>query len=111
MTTTATFDGVVLRNIQSREGEDVAGTEKRLMSGFYNVQTSAIRPYKETLVCHTETWSDVSNIRAKIGTTARLIITGTNDPIDLNNVIIVGKVPWTIWGKGWEYSVTFAQTV
>lgn len=111
MTITATFDGVVLRDIQPREGEDEAGTSKRLLSGYWHVQTSAVRPYQETLVCHTESWTDISAIRAKIGTTGRLIITDTNDPIDLNNVIITGRIPWTSWGKGWEYSVTFTQTV
>jgi hypothetical protein len=109
--TTVTFDGVSLANVQPREGEDGAGTQRRLISGYYNVQTSAVRPYMETFVCHTEDWTDVSAIRAKIGTTGRLIITDANDAIDLNNVIIVGSVAWSAWGMGWEYRVTFAQTV
>lgn len=108
---TATFDGVVLRDVQPREGEDEAGTAKRLISGYLNVQTSTIRPYQETLVCHTESWADIAAIRAKIGTVGRLVIGDPVDPIDLSNVCIIGRVPRTKWGKGWEYRVTFAQTV
>jgi hypothetical protein len=107
---TTLFDGVSLANPVPRAGSDEAGTATRLLSGYWHTQTSAVRPYQESFVCLTESWTDVSNIRAKIGTTGRLVITGT-DPIDLANVTITGRITWAPWGSGWEYTVTFTQTV
>ena len=102
-----TFDSVELKNpiIFDRDTEAPIG-KAILLSGKQSTQPSTETALSITFRCSTETYSDVSNLRAKIGLKKTLSIDGA----DFTKCSISGKFKERQWYRGkWEYEVGFIQ--
>ena len=75
---TITFDSVELMNPAPFEiDRQVIINDTVLLSGKHSIQSTDETAISLTLKCQTDTLSDVTNLRAKIGTEASLVIDGT----------------------------------
>ena len=102
-----TFDSVELKKpiIFDRDSNPLTG-KTILLSGKHSTQTSTETALSIAFRCSTETYSDVSNLRAKIGLKKTLSIDGT----DFTKCSISGKFKEREWYPGkWEYEVGFIQ--
>jgi len=101
-----TFDSVTLINPEEFDLETIVKTnEVTLISGKNSVQTTTQTFIKVSFRCMTQTYSDVSNLRGKIGSKASLVIDGTT----YNNCAITGFKECQIIPNVWEYEVSFTQ--
>lgn len=102
-----TFDGIELKNpvIFNKEHNPITG-QTILLSGKQATQTSTETALSVSFRCSTETYSDVSNLRAKIGLKKTLVIDGTN----YTKCSISGIFKEREWYPGkWEYEMEFIQ--
>jgi len=104
---TVTFDGVSLKPSAPFDLAPVVLTnETTLLSGKTAVQTTTETGFRVKFECCTQTYSDVSNLLAKIGQKKTLIIDGTS----YTNCAIkswdrLEQDP----GSNWWYTVTFTR--
>lgn len=100
------FDSVELKNPEpfDRNNNPIAN-QTILLSGKRSVQMTTETALSITFRCSTETYSDISNLGAKIGLQKTLAINGTN----FTKCVISSfrKKEW-IPGK-WTYEVGFVQ--
>lgn len=103
---TVTFDGITLQNPEPFEIDpQIITNDTVLLSGKHSGQLSSETAISLTLVCYTATYSDVSDLIAKIGTKADLIIDGTT-----YTKCYISSFPRSLWAKGeWTYTVAFKQ--
>ena len=103
---TITFTGVELKNPEPFDIDpQVQIADTILLSGKHSMQSSSETALSATIKCHTETISDVTNLRAKIGTEGSLIIDGTT-----YTKCHISSWKDILWAKGkWEYTVGFKQ--
>ncbi|MCK5431638.1 MAG: hypothetical protein KAJ03_02780 [Gammaproteobacteria bacterium] len=102
---TITFDSVALTNpTPFEEVHGITITETLLLSGKTKIQSSATHRKKVGFDCLTETYTDISNLRAKIGTKAILSIDG-----DTCNAYITSFTETEIYPNRWQYAVEFTE--
>ncbi len=102
-----TFDTIDLINPEPFDrGDNVLTGITLLLSGKQSTQTSTETTLSISFRCQTETYSDISNLRAKIGLKKTLTINGT----DFLKCSISGKFIENEWAPGkWKYAVGFIQ--
>lgn len=100
------FDGITLSNPAPFEKDwGVQAKDTKLYSGKTYIQASTETRLAAAFKCETETYSDVSNLRAKIGTKATLTIDGSN----YTNCAIT-SFKESEWAAGkYTYEVSFIQ--
>jgi len=101
-----TFDGVVLVR-PSRPDIDWSPITNVvvLISGKRSVQSSSELGFSVGFICVTETYSNISDLRAKIGSPYTLVIDGVN----YTNCYISSFKERKIDDIHWEYSVGFVR--
>ncbi|MBC2746258.1 MAG: hypothetical protein HF975_04480 [ANME-2 cluster archaeon] len=101
-----TFDGVELKHPEPFEIDpQVIVNETVLLSGKRSLQSSSETAVSVTIKCHTDTISDVTNLRAKIGTEGSLVVDSTT-----YTKCHISAWSEVLWSKGkWEYTVGFKQ--
>jgi hypothetical protein len=102
-----TFDGVPLvrPSFPSFDRSPITDV-KVLISGKRSVQTSSELGFAVSFVCVTDTLTDISDLRAKIGAPYTLVIDGVN----YTNCYI--QSPWKeekIDNNNWKYTVSFVR--
>ena len=101
-----TFDSVTLTNPEPYEFDwDVRTNETVLLSGKRKIQSTSEIGLHIGFVCHTDTLSDVTNLRAKIGTKASLV---TGSDTYTNCYISLFKQTELLPGV-YEYTVEFRR--
>lgn len=103
---TITFDSIALTNPEPFERDwGVQTNEEKLYSGKTAMQTSTETRLAVSFRCETETYSDISNLRTKIGLKKTLSIDGTN----YTNCVIT-SFKEKMWAKGkYTYEASFVQ--
>ena len=103
---TVTFDSVELKSPEPFEVDrQVLIGDTVLLSGKHSVQGTTETAISCTIKCHTETASDVSTLRAKIGTEGSLVV-------DVTTYTKCHISSWseTEWAKDkFEYTIGFKQ--
>lgn len=102
-----TFDDVELKNPEpfDRDNNPIAN-QTILLSGKRSVQTTTETALSVSFKCSTETYSDISDLEAKIGLQKTLAINGTN----FTKCVISGNFRKREWIPGkWTYEVDFVQ--
>lgn len=101
-----TFDSLELKNPEPFERDwGVQTNETKLYSGKTAVQASAETRLAVTFKCYTETYTDISNLRAKIGAPYTLSIDGTN-----YTQCYITSFKEEEWSSGkYNYEVEFVQ--
>jgi len=107
MTYSVFFDGVELKNpIPFPLDHDPITKATLLLSGKQSVDTSPETALSVVFKCSTETYTDISNLRAKTGLKRTLTINETN----YTKCVISGKFREKQWYMGkWDYEVGFIQ--
>ncbi len=103
---TITFDSITLTNPEPFDKDwGVQANEEKLYSGKTAIQTTTETRLAVAFKCETETYTDISNLRAKIGLKKTLTIDGT----DYTNTVIksFNEKEWTP-GK-YTYEISFIQ--
>ena len=101
-----TFDGVALVNPEEYDlVTNIKVNEVTLLSGKNSVQTSSETYITVSFRCLTQTYSDVTNLQAKIGSKATLIM----DEGTYNNCVITAFSAIEIYPDVWEYNVSFTR--
>lgn len=104
---TITFDGVALVRPSFPVFDRAPLTNTvTLVSGKRSVQTSAELGFSVSFTCVTDTLTDISNLRAKIGSPYTLVIDGTS----YTNCYL--QAPWRetkLDDTYWQYSVSFVR--
>jgi hypothetical protein len=68
------FDSVTLTNPEPYTFDfQVQTADTILLSGKHSIQTTSEVGFSVTFVCHTLTYADVTNLRAKIGSSGTLV--------------------------------------
>ena len=77
---TITFDGVTLKNVAAGYDKSpvVTTTKKQLASGKWSIQSTTETGFKRVYDCVTSSYSDITNLLAKIGGPYTLIEDGTS---------------------------------
>lgn len=103
---TITFDSITLQNPEPFEiDRQVIINDAILLSGKHSIQGTTETAISCTIKCHTETASHVSDLRAKIGTEASLIVDGTT-----YTKCHISSWSESEWAKGkYEYQIGFKQ--
>jgi hypothetical protein len=101
-----TFDSVALRNPEPFDiDRQVNISDTVLLSGKHSIQGSSETAVSLTIKCHTDTYSDVTSLRAKIGTKASLVIDSTT-----YTQCYISSWSEREWSKDkWEYTAGFKQ--
>jgi bifunctional N-acetylglucosamine-1-phosphate-uridyltransferase/glucosamine-1-phosphate-acetyltransferase GlmU-like protein len=101
-----TFDSVELKNPEPIDiDHQVSINDTVLLSGKHSIQGSSETSISATFKCHTETYLYVTNLRAKIGTEASLVIDSTT-----YTKCHISAWSEKEWAKDkWEYTVGFKQ--
>jgi hypothetical protein len=101
-----TFDSVALKNPEPFDiDRQVLINETVLLSGKRSIQGSSETALYVTFSCHTDTYSDVTSLKAKIGTEASLVIDSTT-----YTKCHISSWSEKQWAKDkWEYTVGFRQ--
>lgn len=104
--TTVTFDGIELKNPEPFDIDpQVLIKDTVLLSGKHSIQSASETAIACVIKCHTDSISDVANLRAKIGTEGSLI-----DGSDTYTKCHISSWKEVLWTKGkWEYTVGFKQ--
>lgn len=105
--TTATFDGVELKDPQEYGSQYLIQTDEvLLLSGKVSVHTNPNLQFKATFKCVTEDFSDITALLLKAGVKGDLVVNGVNHP----NCKIVGEITVNepIFGL-YEYNVSFSE--
>lgn len=101
-----TFDSVTLINPEVHDlVTNVKTNEVTLISGKNSVQTSTQTYISVSFKCLTMDYTDVTNLKAKIGSKASLKIHG----IPYTNCVITSFSDSQIYPDVWEYNVSFTQ--
>lgn len=100
------FDSVELKDPERFERDwGVQINETKLYSGKTAVQSSAQTRLAVAFKCFTETYTDISNLKAKIGSPYTLAIDGTN-----YTKCYINSFAEREWFTGkYEYDVSFVQ--
>jgi hypothetical protein len=102
-----TFDGVALvRPSFPQFDREPLTTVTVLASGKRSVSGSDELGFEVTFTCYTDSLSDISNLRAKIGSPYTLVIDSTS----YTNCYI--KAPWKerkLDNNNWQYTVSFVR--
>jgi len=103
---TITFDSVELKNPEIfSKAWGVITNQTLLLSGKRSVQASSELAIGVSFGCRTGTYSDVSNLRAKIGSAYSLVI----DSDTYTNCYISSFTEREWYPDEWEYDVTFVR--
>ena len=103
---TVTFDNVPLQNPEPVELDyQPIVNDTVLLSGKHSIQGSSETAILCTIKCHTDTYTNVSNLRAKIGAAKSLVIDGST-----YTKCWISSWSETEWADGkWEYTVGIKQ--
>lgn len=103
-----TFDSVTLSNPSPvAEERDILINSVRLISGKKSIQASSVTAINVTFTCRTTSYSEITTLEGKIGTSGSLVIgtvTYTKCYISGFNYSEVDGVP-----NVWDYTVSFIQ--
>ena len=103
---TITFDSIELKNPQIFDKTwGAIANQTTLLSGKRSVQGSSEIALAVSFKCSTETYSDVSNLRAKIGSAHSLVI----DSDTYTNCYIASFTEREWFPDKWEYEVSFVR--
>jgi len=103
---TITFDSIELKNPEPfGKNWGVITNQTVLLSGKRSVQVSSELAISVSFRCSTETYSDISNLRAKIGSAYSLVI--DSDTYTNCYISFFTEREW-FTGK-WEYEVSFVR--
>jgi len=103
---TVTFDSVELKNpMPFTINPQVLLNDTVLLSGEHSIQGSAETAISCTITGYTATESDITSLRAKIGTEGSLVV--DSDTYTKCNIATFSS---RLWAKGeWMYTVGFRQ--
>lgn len=101
-----TFDSITLTNPEVFDKDwGIQLKEEKLYSGKTIIQTSTETRLSIKFKCHTTTYIDISNLKAKIGLSKTLIIDGTS-----YTKCYINSFTESEWFTGkYEYEVGFIQ--
>ena len=103
---TITFDGVELKNPEPFDiDRQVLINDTILLSGKHSIQGSSETAIETKIKCHTASISDVTNLRAKIGTEGSLVVDGTT--YTKCHISSWGEMEWG--NDQWEYTIGIKQ--
>lgn len=102
-----TFDGQVLSNASTFDDDPGIQIKKtKLYNGKQRIDASPETVFEPTFTCYTEDYSEITNIRSKIGLPKTLVIDG----VSYLKCYIDNPFKQKMYSPGkWTYTISFTQ--